>query len=42
MDKETARELVYGMPYSEWKDKYQTDASDAQKAAFTESIKQHG
>ncbi len=23
MDYEKARELVYGMPYSEWKDKYQ-------------------
>jgi uncharacterized protein len=23
MDYETARELIYGMPYSEWKDKYQ-------------------
>ncbi|EGL55005.1 MAG: DUF1244 domain-containing protein [Pseudomonadota bacterium] len=24
MDYEQAREYVYGMPYSEWKDKYQT------------------
>ncbi len=39
--KEAAREIVYGMPYSAWKDKYQSEASDAQKAAFTESIKQH-
>lgn len=23
MDYDTARELIYGMPYSEWKDKYQ-------------------
>ena len=23
LDKEQAREIVYGMPYSEWKDKYQ-------------------
>lgn len=23
MDYETAREIVYGMPYAEWKDKYQ-------------------
>ena len=23
MDYETARELIYGMPYSEWKEKYQ-------------------
>lgn len=42
IDKDAAREIVYGMPYSEWKDKYQSEASDAQKAAFTESFKQHG
>lgn len=29
-----AREAVYGMPYAEWKDRYQTDASPAQQAAF--------
>ncbi len=23
MDKESAREIVYGMPYDEWKDRYQ-------------------
>jgi len=23
MDYETAREIIYGMPYAEWKDKYQ-------------------
>jgi hypothetical protein len=34
IDKEAAREIVYGMPYGEWKAKYQTEASDAQKAAF--------
>ena len=34
VDKETAREIVYGMPYEEWKAKYQTEASDAQKATF--------
>ena len=27
IDKETARELVYGMPYSEWKDKYQNEVT---------------
>lgn len=25
MDYEQAREIIYGMPYSEWKAKYQTD-----------------
>lgn len=29
-----ARELVYGMPYSEWKDKHQTEASPEQMAKF--------
>ena len=24
IDKEGAREIVYGMPYTEWKEKYQT------------------
>jgi hypothetical protein len=31
---EVARERVYGMPYGEWKQRYQTEASAAQKAAF--------
>lgn len=34
IDYEKARELVYGMPYSEWKDKYQTEATPEQLAAF--------
>ncbi len=29
-----ARELVYGMPYGEWRDKHQTEATPEQKAAF--------
>ncbi|MEO1193579.1 MAG: DUF1244 domain-containing protein [Pseudomonadota bacterium] len=39
MDKETAREIVYGMPYSEWRAKYQTEASAEQKAAFAAAEK---
>ena len=27
LTKDQAREIVYGMPYSEWKSKYQTEAS---------------
>jgi hypothetical protein len=42
MDRETAREIVYGMPYAEWKDRYQTEATAEQQAAFTESHKTHG
>lgn len=37
MDKMEAREIFYGMPFSEWKDKYQPEATDAQKAAFAKS-----
>ena len=41
LDKEGARELVYGMPYSEWKTKYQREASGEQKAAFAKSHPGH-
>jgi hypothetical protein len=34
---DAARERVYGMPYQEWKAAYQTDATEAQKAAFAEA-----
>ncbi len=37
LGKEEAREIVYGMPYGEWKDKYQTEATEDQKAKFKES-----
>lgn len=37
---EQAREEIYGMPYSEWKSKYQKEASPEQKAAFEKSSKQ--
>lgn len=29
-----AREIVYGMPYADWKSQYQTEATAEQKAAF--------
>lgn len=34
IDYEDARELVYGMPYSEWKDKHQQKATAEQLAQF--------
>ena len=34
IDYEAAREIVYGMPYSEWKAKYQTEATPEQLEAF--------
>jgi hypothetical protein len=40
LDYEQAREIVYGMPYSEWKTKYQTEATTEQLAAY--QAKQQG
>lgn len=37
MSKDEGREAFYGMPFSQWKDKYQTEANDAQKTAFETS-----
>ena len=34
VDYEQARELVYGMPYSEWKARHQAEATPEQMAAF--------
>ena len=34
LDYEQAREIVYGMPYSEWKAEYQKEATPEQKAEF--------
>lgn len=34
---EDARARVYGMPYSEWKEKYQTEASAAQLQQFQQT-----
>ncbi|MGB4499353.1 MAG: DUF1244 domain-containing protein [Methylococcaceae bacterium] len=34
MNYEQAREMIYGIPYSEWKDKFQTDATPQQLAAY--------
>ena len=31
---EEAREIVYGMPYEEWKARHQTEATPGQQAAF--------
>ena len=34
LDYEQAREIIYGMPYREWKDKFQQEASKEQKEAY--------
>lgn len=37
IDYEQARELVYGMPYAEWKETYQKEATAEQLKAFDAS-----
>ncbi len=39
MDYEQALEAIYGMPYGQWKDKYQVEASKAQMEAFAKADK---
>lgn len=39
LEYEDAREIVYGMPYPEWKEKYQSEATPAQQKAFEEHQK---
>jgi hypothetical protein len=41
MTKETSREAVYGMPYDEWRAKYQREASPEQNAAFEKAAPRH-
>lgn len=35
LDYDTARDIIYGMPYATWKQHYQREASAEQQAAFT-------
>jgi hypothetical protein len=37
LDYEQARALIYGMPYAEWKSKYQKEASSEQLSEFQKS-----
>jgi predicted N-formylglutamate amidohydrolase len=41
LEKDQAREIVYGMPPAEWKKRYQKEASAEQQAAFASSHKTH-
>lgn len=34
LTKDESREIVYGMPYDAWRERYQMEATDAQKASF--------
>ena len=38
LDKATARELVYGMTYDEWKERHQQPASEEQLRRMEESV----
>ena len=38
MDKDAAREIIYGMPYEEWRAQFQREASPEQQAAFETSF----
>ncbi|WP_201746229.1 DUF1244 domain-containing protein [Veronia nyctiphanis] len=40
VDYDQAREHVYGIPYNDWKDKYQSKATPEQMAAFEARQKQ--
>jgi hypothetical protein len=42
MSYEQAREIVYGMPYEQWKARHQTEASAEQRAHFAKRADQHG
>ena len=41
MSKDQSREIVYGMPFDEWRAKYQKEASASQKAAFEKASQKH-
>jgi len=41
MSKDESRTVVYGMPYDEWRAKYQKEASPEQQAAFAKAAHKH-
>jgi hypothetical protein len=41
MSKEEGREIVYGMPYEDWRSKYQTEAGPESRAAFEKNKPDH-
>jgi len=41
LSKEEAREIIYGMPYEEWKARHQSEATPGQRAAFEKSHPEH-
>ena len=41
IEKMDAREIVYGMPYNEWVERYQTPATEEQMKFMDESLKKN-
>ena len=41
VDKATAREAIYGMPYDQWKAEHQAEATSEQLARMAESVKKN-
>ena len=41
LSKDAAREKIYGMPFAEWKAKYQREATPEQLSAYAERQKKH-
>lgn len=41
LDKAQAREIIYGMPYADWVEKYQTEATAEQMQKMDESLKKN-
>lgn len=41
LSKDAARETIYGMPFAEWKQKYQKEATPEQLAAFAKAQQAH-
>jgi hypothetical protein len=41
VSKDESREIVYGMPYDDWRQKYQNESSPAAKVAFEKNRTPH-
>lgn len=42
LDKVQARALIHGMPFDEWKSRFQTEATPEQMARMEESLRKNG
>jgi uncharacterized protein len=42
LEKDAARERIYGEPFAQWKTKHQPEATPEQLAAFAEASDRHG